>query len=72
MPNSVGGNGAKRKLAEGKLVLCMGVIGVREDFEFQTWLTELGMRYLTGGSDLDYILSAGRAGVKRLREVQLP
>ena len=22
MPNSVGGNGAKRKLAEGKLVLC--------------------------------------------------
>ena len=57
MPNSVGGNGAKRKLAEGKLVLCMGVIGVREDFEFQTWLTELGMRYLTGGSDLDYILS---------------
>ena len=28
--------GGKRKLAEGELVLCMGVIGVREDFEFQT------------------------------------
>jgi hypothetical protein len=31
------------------------------------------MRYLTGGSDVDYILSsAGRADVKRLREVRLP
>ena len=34
MPNSVGGNGAKRKLAEAELVLCMGVVGVRQDFEF--------------------------------------
>ncbi len=49
----------------------MGVGGVREDFEFQTWLMQLGMRYLTGGSDVGYILSAGRADVKRLREVQL-
>lgn len=72
MPNSVGGNGAKRKLAEGELVLCMGVIGVRDDFEFQTWLTQLGMRYVTGSSVVDYILSAGRADLKRLREVQLP
>jgi hypothetical protein len=45
--------------------------GVREDFEFQTWLMQLGMRYLTGGSDVGYVLSAGRADVKRLREVQL-
>jgi 2-keto-3-deoxy-L-rhamnonate aldolase RhmA len=50
----------------------MGIGGVREDFEFQTWLIQLGMRYLTGGSDVGYILSAGRVDVKRLREVQLP
>jgi hypothetical protein len=29
------------------------------------------MRYLTGGSDVGYILSAGRADVKRSREVRL-
>ena len=50
----------------------MGVGGVREDFDFQTWLIQLGMRYLTRGSDVGYILSGGRADVKRLREVQLP
>jgi 2-keto-3-deoxy-L-rhamnonate aldolase RhmA len=49
----------------------MGVGGVREDLEFQTRLTQLGMRYLTGGSDVGYILSAGRADVRRLREVRL-
>jgi 2-keto-3-deoxy-L-rhamnonate aldolase RhmA len=49
----------------------MGVGGVREDLELQTWLLQLGMRYLTGGSDVGYILSAGRADVKRLREVRL-
>ena len=59
---------AKVSRAHGK---SMGVGGVREDFEFQTWLMQLGMRYLTGGSDVAYILSAGRADVKRLREVRL-
>ena len=49
----------------------MGVGGVREDLEFQTWLMQLGMRYRTGGSDVGYILSAGRADVKRLREARL-
>ena len=49
----------------------MGIGGVREDFEFQTWLMQLGIRYLTGGSDVGYILSAGRADVKRLRAMQL-
>ena len=49
----------------------MGVGGVREDLEFQTWLIQIGLRYLTGGSDVGYILSAGRADVKRLREVPL-
>jgi 2-keto-3-deoxy-L-rhamnonate aldolase RhmA len=48
----------------------MGVGGVREDLEFQTWLLQLGMRYLTGGSGVGYILSAGRADAKRLREVR--
>jgi len=60
---------ARAARAHGKW---MGVGGVREDLEFQTWLLQLGMRYLTGGSDVGYILSAGRADVKRLREVQLP
>jgi 4-hydroxy-2-oxoheptanedioate aldolase len=54
--------------AHGK---AMGVGGVREDFEFQSWLFGIGVRYLTGGSDVGYILSAGRADVKRLREVRL-
>ena len=49
----------------------MGVGGVRQDFEFQSWLLRLGVRYLTGGSDVGYILSAGRADVKQLRELPL-
>jgi 2-keto-3-deoxy-L-rhamnonate aldolase RhmA len=49
----------------------MGVGGVRQDFEFQSWLLRLGVRYLTGGSDVGYILSAGRADVKQLRELKL-
>ena len=59
---------AKAARSHGK---SFGVGGVREDLEFQTWLMELGMRYLTGGSDVGYILSAGRADVKRIREVRL-
>ena len=59
---------ARAARAHGKST---GVGGVREDLEFQTWLVQLGMRYLTGGSDVGYILSAGRADVKRLREVRL-
>jgi 2-keto-3-deoxy-L-rhamnonate aldolase RhmA len=59
---------AKAARADGK---SMGVGGVREDLEFQTWLMQLGMRYLTSGLDVGYILSAGRADVRRLREVRL-
>jgi hypothetical protein len=44
---------------------------VRQDFEFQSWLIKLGMRYLTGGSDIAYILAAGRADVKQLRELKI-
>ena len=50
----------------------MGVGGVREDLEFQTWPLSIGVRYLTGGSDTGYVLSSGRADVKRLRELKLP
>ena len=60
---------ARAARAHGK---AMGVGGVREDFEFQSWLLGLGVRYLTGGSDVGYILSAGRADVKRLRDLKLP
>ena len=49
----------------------MGVSGMREDLGFQTWLMQLGMRNLTGGWDVGYILGAGRADVRRLREVRL-
>jgi len=49
----------------------MGVGGVREDLEYQTWLMQLGVRYLTCGSDTLYILSGGRADVKRIRQVPL-
>ena len=34
----------------------------------ERWLLRLGVRYPTGGSDVGYILSAGRADVKQLRE----
>jgi 2-keto-3-deoxy-L-rhamnonate aldolase RhmA len=57
---------AKAARSHGK---AMGVGGVRQDFEFQSWLIKLGMRYLTGGSDIAYILSAGRADVKQPREL---
>src|ERR1051326_3384004 len=59
---------AKAARSRGK---AMGVGGVRQDFEFQSWLLRLGVRYLTGGSDVGYILSAGRADVKQLRELKL-
>ena len=32
--------------------------------EFQSWLLRLGVRYLTGGSDVGHILGAGRGDVK--------
>ena len=59
---------ARAARAHGK---SMGVGGVGEDLEFQTWLMQLGMRYLTGGSDVGYNLCADRADVERLRKVQL-
>jgi 2-keto-3-deoxy-L-rhamnonate aldolase RhmA len=49
----------------------MGIGGVRGDLEFQSWLLKLAVRYLTGGSDTAYVLSAGRADVSRLRKIPL-
>ena len=49
----------------------MGVGGVREDLAFQTFLIQLGVRYLTGGSDVGYILSAGRTDVRQQRAIPL-
>ena len=57
---------AKAARSHGKW---MGVGGVREDLEFQAWLLQIGMQYLTGGSDVGYILSAGRSDVRRIREL---
>lgn len=59
---------ARAAKANGK---SMGVGGVREDLEFQSWLLKIGVRYLTGGSDTGYILSAGRKDVAQLRGVAL-
>jgi hypothetical protein len=75
----IGVNHTKQKLATYQTVAAaakqhgksMEVGGVREDLEFQTWLLKIGVRYLTGGSDTLYVLSAGRADVKRLRELKL-
>jgi hypothetical protein len=38
---------------------------------FQTWLVQLGVRYLTSGSDVGYILSGGRADVRQQRAIPL-
>ncbi|MDE2006629.1 MAG: aldolase [Rhodospirillales bacterium] len=59
---------ARAAKAHGK---SFGVGGVREDTEFQAWLLSLGMRYLTGGSDVGYILSAGRRDVAAIRAIGL-
>ncbi len=58
---------ARAAKAHGK---SFGVGGVRDDLDFQSWLLKLGMRYLTGGSDVGYILSAGRRDVAQLRAVR--
>jgi len=53
----------------------IGVGGVRENLEFQTWLLQLGMRYLTAGSDVG-ISSAPAApmwsGCARCRLPRMP
>jgi 2-keto-3-deoxy-L-rhamnonate aldolase RhmA len=48
-----------------------GVGGVRNDVEFQKWLLNLGMRYLTGASDTGYVLAGGRADLAEIRKIAL-
>jgi hypothetical protein len=64
-PRAPGGRGPRRKTRQ------WGSAAAYADFEFQSWQLRLGVRYLTGGSDVGYILSAGRADVKQLRELKL-
>ena len=59
---------AQAARAHGK---AFGVGGVREDTDFQAWLLRLGVRYLTGGSDVGYLLSAGRRDVREIRAIPL-
>ena len=48
--------------AHGK---AMGVGGARGDRELQQYLIDLGVRYLTSGSDVGYLMAAARADVAR-------
>lgn len=53
--------------AHGK---AMGVGGARGDREMQQYLIGLGVRYLTTGSDVSFLMSAARADVAALRGMQ--
>ena len=55
---------AKACKAHGK---AMGVGGARGDREMQQYLIGLGVRYLTTGSDVSFLMSAARADVAALR-----
>jgi 2-keto-3-deoxy-L-rhamnonate aldolase RhmA len=50
----------------------MGVGGVRNDMEYLTWLVSIGVRYLSGASDLGFILQGGKADVEVMRKIKLP
>lgn len=60
---------AKAAKKHGK---AMGVGGARGDFTLQRDLIQLGVRYLTSGSDVSYLMAAARKDVAALREVKLP
>ena len=49
----------------------MGVGGARGDFELQKYLIDLGVRYLTAGSDVSYLRTAARAEAANLRKLKL-
>lgn len=55
---------AKACKAHGK---AMGVGGARGDREMQQYLIDLGVRYLTTGSDVSFLMTAARADVAALR-----
>lgn len=55
---------AKAAKANGK---AMGVGGARGDLTFQKYLIDLGVRYLTIGSDVSFLMAAARHDVGALR-----
>jgi 2-keto-3-deoxy-L-rhamnonate aldolase RhmA len=59
---------AKACRANGK---AMGVGGARGDFGLQRDLIELGVRYMTTGSDVSYLMAAARSEVASLRNLKL-
>ena len=48
----------------------MGVGGARGDRELQRYLIDLGVRYLTSGSDVGYLMAAGKADVEAIRKIK--
>ena len=48
----------------------MGVGGARGDRELQRYLIGLGVRYLTSGSDVGYLMAAARADVEGIRGIK--
>lgn len=48
-------------------VKAMGVGGARGDGELQRYLIGLGVRYLTTGSDVGFLMSAGTADATAIR-----
>ena len=48
----------------------MGVGGARGDRELQRYLIDLGVRYLTSGSDVGYLMSAAKADVEAIRKIK--
>jgi len=49
----------------------MGVGGARNDLKLQTDLIKLGVRYLTAGSDVSYLMTAARAEANALHGIKL-
>jgi 2-keto-3-deoxy-L-rhamnonate aldolase RhmA len=48
----------------------MGVGGARGDRDLQRYLLGLGVRYLTSGSDVGYLMNAAKADVEAIRGIQ--
>ena len=76
MPTQIRENHAKRMLQNNELVLCMGVNQLRTaNIAMIAAACGFDPVYIdlehNPGSDVGYILSAGRADVKQLRELKL-
>jgi 2-keto-3-deoxy-L-rhamnonate aldolase RhmA len=72
-------NHARRRAAYEKVAAAakkhgkqMGVGGVRNDPEYLTWLVSIGVQYLSGASDLGFILNGGKADVEAMRKIAVP